>query len=368
MLKGLVRIYLSSILILMFSSILVAEEKVKAIESFKLNGLTGYKDSITGEIIIRPEYEALIFFSEGLVGFCKNGKWGFMDAHEKVVIEAKYSSVQPFSDGLALIEVDGKRGYINKNDDFVIQPQDLLIFLFNVSEGMIPFHMKTSGEKQPDIAGYLDRKGKVAINPSFSFAAPFYEGLAVVETSNGLYGCIDHSGNFVIPPCDYAFIGLFFRGGRLAVMKNDKCGYMDKTGKIVIEPKYNMAHSFCPDSLCAMVELDGKAFVIDYNGKILFNANDLDEDSLFKIKCQDGKWGFINSAAFLISGKYDDAHEFSEKKAAIKMGDKWGFIGLYGEILISPVYDDVIEDFKNGRALVLLNGKRIYIDEKDIKQ
>src|SRR6218665_1119163 len=55
--------------------------------------------------------------------------------------------------------------------------------------------------------GYIDKSGKIAINPQFDFAWEFQEGLAVIQ-----FG--DKNGF-------------------------DKWGYIDKTGEIVIEPQFD---------------------------------------------------------------------------------------------------------------------------------
>jgi hypothetical protein len=47
--------------------------------------------------------------------------------------------------------------------------------------------------------GYIDKTGKLAINPQFDDARPFSLGLAPVE-SGGAWGYIDRSGKLVWKP------------------------------------------------------------------------------------------------------------------------------------------------------------------------
>lgn len=47
--------------------------------------------------------------------------------------------------------------------------------------------------------GYIDKTGKIVINPQFDYAYDFSEGMAVIR-QNGKYGYIDKSGKIVIPP------------------------------------------------------------------------------------------------------------------------------------------------------------------------
>ena len=64
--------------------------------------------------------------------------------------------------------------------------------------------------KQNNKYGYIDKTGKIVIQPQFDEANAFYEGLASVE-------------------------------------KNKKWGYIDKTGKIVIQPQFDLAGNFFED-------------------------------------------------------------------------------------------------------------------------
>ena len=47
--------------------------------------------------------------------------------------------------------------------------------------------------------GYIDKSGKVVIEPQFDYVRDFSEGLAVVE-KDGKWGVIDKNGKVVIEP------------------------------------------------------------------------------------------------------------------------------------------------------------------------
>ncbi len=53
----------------------------------------------------------------------------------------------------------------------------------------------------------------------------------------------------------------------------------------------------------------------------------------------------------ILSPQYDDARTFSEDLAAVKRGDKWGYINLDGEVVIDFQYDRA-NSFSEGKALV----------------
>lgn len=124
------------------------------------------------------------------------------------------------------------------------------------------------------LMGYVDRSGKWVIEPQFSTANNFHEGLAAVGKNSStvpiLNGYIDKRGEWVIEP-QYLEAG-DFNDGLAAVSKVDweikikygnetsegspsyLTGYIDKSGELSIPPKYEEGHEF----------VNGKAFVSEY--------------------------------------------------------------------------------------------------------
>ena len=63
-------------------------------------------------------------------------------------------------------------------------------------------------------------------------------GLAIAKI-NGKYGYIDRTGKFVIEPIFESLSGRFDEMSGLAIAKiNGKYGCIDRTGKFVVEPKF----------------------------------------------------------------------------------------------------------------------------------
>jgi len=58
----------------------------------------------------------------------------------------------------------------------------------------------------------------------------------------------------------------------------------------------------------------------------------------------------------------DDQTQFREGMAAVKIGDKWGFINEDGQVVIAPIYDDA-SNFFDGLAVVKIGSKWGYIDK-----
>jgi len=53
----------------------------------------------------------------------------------------------------------------------------------------------------------------------------------------------------------------------------------------------------------------------------------------------------------MLNPQYDDAESFSQHLAAVKVGQKWGYVSLYGELVIGPIFDQA-KSFSQGCAPV----------------
>ena len=96
----------------------------------------------------------------------------------------------------------------------------------------------------------LNKKGKVVrtVEP-FTFAESFNEGLALVE-KNLKFGYVDISGKLVI---DFKFDDAgAFRNGRTYAAIDGKYGYIDKYGKFTISPQFEYAFPFKKDTARVM--------------------------------------------------------------------------------------------------------------------
>ena len=93
--------------------------------------------------------------------------------------------------------------------------------------------------------GFMDKEGRTIIEPRFNRVGEFSEGICPVPVGL-MWGFINESGEIVINP---RFVGnpclpFGFREGLLRVWDENKAGYMDKTGEIVIDYQFFKALYF----------------------------------------------------------------------------------------------------------------------------
>ena len=160
----------------------------------------------------------------------KNGKTGFRDLANKIVIEPQFDNAEMFSEGYSSVQVGNKCGLIDETGKFVL-PLQSFEFLGSVHNGLANF-------RRNDKIGFINAKGQEVIKPQFDWVDDFSEGLCVVRNDNGKigagkYGYIDTTGKVVI---DFKFqYANNFENGRAKFELNNLWGAIDKRGEI-IEP------------------------------------------------------------------------------------------------------------------------------------
>ncbi len=120
--------------------------------------------------------------------------------------------------------------------------------------------------------------------------------------------------------------------------ENDKWGYKNKKGEIVIEPQFDYADDFSEG--LAAIKIGGKWGYINKEGKYVINPEfdkvDYFSEGLAAVKIR-GKWGYINTEGkFVIEPKFDWVSPFSKGLAEVKVGDKNYYINKKGEIVLLP--------------------------------
>jgi hypothetical protein len=214
-------------------------------------------------------------FHEGLAAVSSSegfSPWGYIDRSGKMVVEKQYSFADDFSEGLAGVVVNRKFGFINQNGEMVIPPRFIprrgpysysgVVATSRFSEGLAP--VATELKYGLDgVYGYIDRKGDFVIPPQFHAAQIFSEGLALVVKMERVTnvvtsaGWIDKSGHRIVTEVQgriseslfpktfmdpHGYSDWRYSEGLVPFLIPQNKGkplrgYMDRRGKIVIEPR-----------------------------------------------------------------------------------------------------------------------------------
>ncbi len=168
-----------------------------------------------------------------------------------------------------------------------------------------------------------------------------------------------------------------------AVKVGEKWGYIDRTGKFLVQPKYYETRSFTHNYAVVSTEQKVKVKVGETEEeelKILYgviddkgvevvppkydNITEVSEDIIDIFDAEKSKMGYfsIKTGKAITELKYENANPFRDGRAAIRRGAKWGFIDVTGKEVIPPTFDDV-KDFGEGLARAYKNLKWGFIDK-----
>lgn len=210
---------------------------------------------------IDSRYEVTYVPKEGLQPVRKNGKYGYIDETGKEVIPLIYDEAWGFSSGRAVIKLNDKEGLIDTKGNLVVN--NIYDYCSSVCEDMIIVGINGKKNALDRKYGYVDKNGNVIVEPTYSKAFDFSEGLAAVKI-NEKYGFIDKTGKLVIE-AKYDYVYDSFQEGLAAVRLDGYYGYINKSGETVIPFIYDSAYSFKKGK--AEVYKDGRYFKIDKTGK-----------------------------------------------------------------------------------------------------
>ncbi|OOS23657.1 WG repeat-containing protein [Moraxella pluranimalium] len=248
----------------------------EGLAAIKQNDKWGYINK-NGQIVINPQYDDVGFFSDGMAWVSLNDQVGIIDKHNNIIVPTEYDRVDIPSNGYIAVAknerlyyytTEGKKAFEHSFD----LPNNIIENINRFSDGMAVVG-KVAGYNSNNTAileyGYVDTTGNLVIDYQFKSPFAFSEGLAGIlgnqldtpigELHEVYY--IDKTGKTVIP-ADYlapqfpqtgSYAGMFSNGLAPVGIIPDryegdypivKYGYIDKTGKLIIDYQFNEAMSF----------------------------------------------------------------------------------------------------------------------------
>lgn len=319
------------------------------------------------------------------------GKWGFIDRAGRFRIPPRYNGAGQFSEGVAYVwfwEGDRRRdGIVDADGNFTALPA-VNDYEFVFHDGLARFQTPPGQERK---YGYMDKTGRVVIEPQFYNSGHFSEGLAWVAAlveRKWLYGFIDKTGKVVIPTQFTDQPGDFVEGlARVAGKSN--YGFIDRAGRFQIPEHFQQLDGFFSEGLLAAA-LGGdppRGVYLRRDGTVAFEIplwqeRTARQRSLYTFGVplrrpfSEGlapvvsfnKVGFIDKTGkVVIEPLFRETKGFSEGLAAVKIIGSdgqyvWGYIDRAGKFAIAPQFRDA-QPFAGGLAQVsTLDGRRRLID------
>ena len=225
-------------------------------------------------------------------------KWGYIDESGEYVIKPQFDSVGEFSEGLAWVYESESElfGYIDESGTWVIYPQFYDAGEFH--EGLAAVTDMDSADEE-NRYGYINTSGEWYIYPKFSYASEFKGNYAVVQQNTGdewNYGIIkkDNYGEIAVPIKYESVYGYMINDsyltidGNFVVVENlddDERIYVDKNGNeknvVTNEEALKALWNFDNGPLC-MLDEKGELYFVNKKGDIITNdIEDHEYASLF---------------------------------------------------------------------------------------
>jgi hypothetical protein len=185
--------------------------------------------------------------------------------------------------------------------------------------------------------GYIGPTGALCIPARFDDAWVFSEGLASVGIDDR-WVYIDTTGRQVLDKSSDGRVfeyASFFCDGLACVGVDDgsgsmQCGFIDKSGRFVISPRFESCGDFSEG---------------------LAPARSL------------GKWGFINAAGdFSVMAQFERVGHFHEGLAAAMSSGKWGYVDTTGAFVVAPQYA-AVSPVTHGLSAVQLPSEGAFVGE-----
>ena len=273
-----------------------------------------------------------------------------------------YTRLEYSGDGLFGFEKDGKIGYMNADQKIIIQPT--LDLKLSASEKMPAFSNGFAVIKINGKQGLIDKTGKQVIPCDYNSLIPQSSSKTLVKASNTEnyktnYGVVTTQNKLVIP---IEFSNVLIDGNLVAVKKDNKWGLMDAAGKELLPFTYSSFQLYTNDGV-ARVEDENKYGFIDLKGNWIFDkpksVYTLYASAEKMIMCRvNNKYGYLDAKGKeVIITKYEQADDFksnglakvAKNNADTKYKTLFGYINKKGDEVIPLKYES-ISLFENGLA------------------
>lgn len=295
-----------------------------------------------GKWIIAPRYEGVLRGGNGRFGIRENGRWGFIDASGEVIVPPSYDEALPFSNGVAAVKSGGLWGFISPSG--VIETP-LEFSDIGRREGRL-FPARKPGGPWRTMRATVGLKAAPYQATDWDDGATFY---AFLQTTN----------KRVKPTRVYGFsegatVAVFDEGEALMTafgyaLSSDRNPFY----KSIRRRSGGLAAATRDGNTWGYIQENGAY----WNNGALTGAREFTQ-GVAPVR-QNGKWGYLNKKGqFALKPRYDRAYSFHEGYATMRIGQKRGFLKLQnGRIteFVSPRYEDVFR-FQEGLAPIKMGG------------
>ncbi len=218
------------------------------------------------------------------------------------------------------------------------------------------------------------------VRRNLAYIGDFHNGVARTSVIGKLSGSLKNKHS--LGRMSYYLDGLMARSHRIDYTEYDQIfekdaqltcedcewGYIDTTGKVVVNPTYTFAQDMVNG--VGIVECEGKWGMVDKDAQVLIPCRydgvaflENTDNKIVRIYIKEPKYGLIDTLGELrVSAVYDELGSFSDGRLAVKRKGMWGFVDRDG-LEVIPCRFKEVSNFSEGLATVKLGRYWGFIDK-----
>ncbi len=215
----------------------------------------------------------------------------------------------------------------------------------------------------------INKRFKILKKLEYDFVGEIQDNGLLIVGKNDKEGYINLKGEVIVPVI-YDYVDYFY-DGMAEINKGRLCGYVNEKGKVVVAPQYSKVDPFKRNNL-TMVQSNGKYGFINREGyRAIYPVYD-DASDFYKGKSMvtrnNTKYIIDKKENIILSQDYEDISIPSEGLIGVKRNGKWGFIKPNEEVVIPFEYEGDSSDyqFSEGLSIVHKHHKYGFINKKGI--
>ncbi len=285
----------------------------------------------------------------------------FIEAANYYLADDKYNkAMEVFRDGIKKTEDNSlKELYENNRYEYILS--------FDKYQDMTAIYKGSLGVMLHDYWGVALSNGELILPCEYTQISTYDDDRTVVLKDNEVYA-VDDNNNRTALLKEKALNFGNLSSNRIPIQTSE--GWKNATADLEVGSTLYEDMGMYSDGYISVKE-NGRWRLVDSKGEYLLDDSfdDIITDELGRAYYKNAVFVKTGDKVTLLVDKepvgdtYDDARPFSDGDlAAVKKGDKWGYIDINGELIIDYQYDDALS-FGNHLGAVKINGLWGYITD-----
>jgi len=274
--------------------------------------------------INRTTYDSVTAIFNQTLQVCQDNKWGITNIDGTLIIPCEYDNVSTLFQNRVIVQKNSVIYAVDKNNNRIaLAPNEVLDFS-NFADNRVSVLLED---------GWYRATGEFELGTKMFEELGMYSNGYIAAKENGRWGVIDISTNWLIPPeCDEIItdeLGRCYAQGNVFVRRNNEVYLYTKNG--IFNEIYQDARPFSNEGYAAVKKNNKWGFIDSYGNLVIDYIYD-DALSfgqhLAAVKVGE-KWGYINIYGHIvIDAIFIEARSFSNGTAPVLTGRGWQFITL----------------------------------------